>query len=56
MGKVMIYDKTEDRYFIDDDGEKLIFDSQTEAKNFLFGLEFTYEFVKTHIEFRTITK
>lgn len=54
--KVSIFNKTEERFFRNDDGEKLLFDSETEAKNFLFGLGFTYEFVKANIEFKPIYK
>lgn len=48
---VKIYDKNEDRYFEDEDGQVMIFDSEVDAKNYLFTLEFTYEFVQASIEF-----
>lgn len=53
---VSIYDKVEDRDFADDDGDIMEFENETAAKNYLFGLDFTYEFVKANIEFKPIIK
>lgn len=49
--KVTIYDKEDNIYFIDDDGEKLVFENNIDAKNYLFSLGYKYSFVQEMVVF-----
>lgn len=51
---VNIYDKSTSKWFEDGDGEKLVFENEVAAKNYLFTQGFKYEFVKASIEFITV--
>lgn len=49
-----IYDKETRRFWIDEDGFALKFESETAARNFLFTEGYKPEFVETGIELKEI--
>lgn len=50
-GQVVIFDKEKKDFVRDEDGEEIIFKNRIAAKNFLFDLEFTGEFVWGNFSF-----
>lgn len=49
--KVQIFDKEKNCFFEDEDGERLSFNNETDAKNFLFTEGYKLIFVENNLQF-----